>query len=121
METMADVLACLEETMEEEGIPMKVHMKINVAVDEIYSNIIHYSHASIVDIDLMIDEEKVEIVFSDDGMPYNPCEAKEPDITLSAEERSVGGLGIFICKKIMDTVRYEYKDDRNVLYLMKTI
>ena len=62
----------------------------------------------------------MEIIFRDQGIPFNPMSAKEPDTTLSAEEREIGGLGIFLVRKTMDRVEYEYKDGENILHLYKS-
>lgn len=63
----------------------------------------------------------ISITFSDSGKPYNPLEKPDPDVTLSAEERSIGGLGIFMVKKSMDDMRYEYKDGQNILTITKRL
>ena len=57
----------------------------------------------------------------DKGVPFNPLEAPEPDITLTAEEREIGGLGIFLCKKMMDEVSYAYDDGCNILTMQKKV
>ena len=88
-----------------------------VAVDEIYSNIVRYSGASEAQIRLVKEEEIVQLIFRDNGEPYNPLTAKAPDVTASAEDRAIGGLGIFMVRKMMDNVEYEYTNDRNKLTL----
>lgn len=98
--------------------------KIDLAVEEIFVNIAHYAYnpetgdawisASFID-------NVLTIVFRDKGKEFNPIAKKDPDITLSAEEREIGGLGIFLTKKFMDSVDYEYKDNFNILTIKKTI
>ena len=96
---------------------MKISTKLMVAVDEIYSNIVRYSGASEAHIRLMKEEDTLRLIFRDNGKPYSPLDAKEPDITASAEDRAIGGLGIFMVRKMMDNVEYMYKDGQNVLTL----
>lgn len=99
------------------GIPEKIRNKINVVVDEIYSNAAFYSSASYIEISCAAAENEINLTFADNGKPYNPLENDDPDITLSVEERRIGGLGIFMVKKMMDKCEYEYLDERNVLKL----
>ena len=66
----------------------------------------------------LIENGKLHISFADNGIPYNPLEATEPDTTLSAEEREIGGLGIFMVKKMTESMEYEYTDDKNILTLV---
>ena len=102
---------------------MKSQMQINIAIDEIYSNIVKFSGATKVT--LIVEVRKatmtVKLTFIDNGIPYDPLKSKDPDITLSAEEREVGGLGIFIVKKTMDSVCYRRNGDNNELAITKTL
>lgn len=106
--------------------PIKAQMQIDVAIDELFSNIANYAYgedggeASIA-VDINKDASVVKIIFKDSGIPYNPLAKSDPDITLSAEEREVGGLGIFLVKKSMDSIDYEYLDKKNVLTITKNI
>ena len=117
MDTISQVAAFVEENLEKFDVPMKLTTKLLVAVDEIYSNIVRYSGATDAQIRLTKDNDTVRLIFSDNGKPYNPLDAKEPDVTASAEARTIGGLGIFMVRKMMDTVEYMYKDGQNVLTL----
>ena len=96
----------------------KVANKVSIAVDEIYSNIINYSGAELATISYEIKDGRLYMTFTDDGIPYNPLEAEEPDITLSAEERKIGGLGIFMVKKMTESMEYTYEDEKNILSLV---
>ena len=96
----------------------KVANKVSIAVDEIYSNIINYSGAELATISYEIKDGRLYITFTDDGIPYNPLEADEPDVTLSAEERKIGGLGIFMVKKMTESMEYTYEDEKNILKLI---
>ena len=121
METVSQVAAFVEEHLEAFEVPMKLSTKLMVAVDEIYSNIVRYSGATEAQIRLLKEDHTLRLVFRDNGKPYNPLEAKEPDITASAEDRAIGGLGIFMVRKMMDAVDYMYKDGQNVLTLTMKI
>lgn len=98
---------------------------IDIAVEEIYINIASYAYKDktdvtpFADITIISDEESVEVVFEDCGVQYNPLEKPDPDVTLPAEERSIGGLGIYMVKNSMDRVNYEYRDGRNVFTIYK--
>ena len=96
----------------------KIANKINIVFDEIYANIVNYSKATLATISYSIENGKLRITFTDNGIPYNPLEAAEPDTTLSAEEREIGGLGIFMVKKMTESMEYEYTDGKNILTLV---
>ena len=106
--------------------PAKSKMQLDLAVEEIFVNIANYAYApgkgnATVRVEVSGDPVTVSITFIDRGMPYDPLKRDEPDITLSASEREIGGLGIFMTKRIMDDIVYEYKDGQNILTLKKTI
>ena len=117
MESVPQVAAFVEERLEEFEIPLKLSRKLMVVVDEIYSNIVLYSGASEAQIRLEKENSTLRMVFRDNGKPYNPLEAKEPDITASVEDRPIGGLGIFMVRKLVDRMEYAYQDEQNVLML----
>ena len=105
---------------------MKAQMQIELAVEEIFVNIAKYAYSpevgrAKVRVELEQDPLKVIITFIDQGMPYDPLARQDPDLTLPAEERDIGGLGVFLTKKMMDDVSYEYKDGSNVLRLKKRL
>lgn len=95
--------------------------QIDLAVEEIFVNIAHYSGSAEACVNCSFENDKLEVTFSDSGVPFNPLAKPDPDITLNAEEREIGGLGIYLTKKFMDTVSYEYKDGMNCLRIIKTI
>ncbi len=107
-----------EASLEELGCSMKVTAKFMVALDEIFANIVNYSgaHEAVIRIDKK--DGCVSVDFADDGVPFDPLKKADPDITLDADERDIGGLGIYIVKKSMDNVLYFYEDGKNVLKLM---
>lgn len=119
-ENISRVCEFLERILEGQRAPMKVIAQVNIAADEIFSNIARYSGASSVRVDCGITDRRVMIRFTDDGMPYDPTAQPEPDITLPAEKRESGGLGILMVKKSMDLMSYEYTDGRNSLTLEKS-
>ena len=106
--------------------PMKAQMQIDIAIDELFSNIAHYSYnpevgQATVRVEVVENPLAVTITFIDNGIPYDPLAKKDPDLTLSAEERQIGGLGIYMVKKSMDEITYEYKDGQNILSIKKCI
>lgn len=106
--------------------PMKAQMQIDVAIDELFSNIAHYSYnpevgQATVRVEVVENPLAVTITFIDNGIPYDPLAKEDPDLTLSAEERQIGGLGIYLVKKSMDEITYEYKDGQNILSIKKCI
>ena len=119
LEGISQVCEFLEQMLENQGAPMKVITQASIAADEILSNIARYSGAAAVQVDCTVTEGRTVIRFMDDGNPYDPTTQPEPDTTLSAEEREIGGLGIFMVKKIMDRVSYEYADGQNILTVEK--
>ena len=114
-ESIAAASDFLDECVEVFDIPMRAGYSLKVVTDEIFSNIVYYSGAKNAEILLRNEMEQVTLVFLDDGSAYNPLEAEEPDITASAEERSIGGLGLLMVRKMAETVQYEYLDGKNQL------
>ena len=126
VENISTVTAFVDEELEKIDCPMKAQMQIDIAIDEVFSNIAHYAYqpsvgSATVKIEVIEEPMSVVITFIDGGTPYNPLEKEDPDITLSAEEREIGGLGIFMVKKSMDSIDYEYKDGQNILRIKKNI
>ena len=95
--------------------------QIDLAVEEIFVNIAHYSGSEEAVINCSFENDKLEICFSDSGVQFNPLAKADPDLTLNAEEREIGGLGIFLTKKFMDSVAYEYKNGMNNLRIIKSL
>ena len=106
--------------------PIKVQMQIDIAIDELFGNIAHYAYNTEVGnatVRVEISEAPLAVIitFIDNGVPYDPLGKNDPDITLSAEEREIGGLGIYMVKQSMDEITYEYKDGQNILKIKKNI
>ena len=117
-ESVKTVAEFLDTTLEAWEIPMKVVSKLQIVADEIYSNIVRYSQAKNAKVTAVQNGTVLSLRFEDDGKTYDPTTAAEPDITASAEEREIGGLGIFIVRNMMDSMDYKYKDGHNVLTLL---
>ena len=120
------IIEFVDRLLDKNGCMVNIKSEINVAVDEIASNIVHYAYKGRAgDLTLMVDFEdcgrKAIITFKDSGMRFNPLEKDDPDVNKNAEERKIGGLGIYIVKKLMDFVSYEYSNGMNVLRLEKKI
>lgn len=125
-ENLLEVSAFVEGYLEKLDCPMKTMMQISVAVEEIYINIASYAYGDSIGMaEILIDHDQalnsVSITFKDSGVFYDPLVKEDPDITLSAEERAVGGLGIFMVKKSMDDMKYKYEDGKNVLTIVKKL
>ena len=123
-ELLPDVQAFVEERLSAADCPMKSQMEICVAVEEIFINIASYAYApeqgtATVRVEVSEDPVAVTITFLDNGVPYDPLKREAPDVSLPASEREIGGLGIFMTRKLMDGVEYEYKDGQNILRLKK--
>ena len=106
--------------------PIKAQMQIDIAIDELFGNIAHYAYntevgSATVRVEVSEAPLAVIITFIDNGVPYDPLGKDDPDITLSAEEREIGGLGIYMVKQSMDDITYEYKDGQNILKIKKNI
>ena len=119
LENLESATAFFEDILSENGAPMRIVSQINVVVDEIYSNIVHYSGATSVTLGCEADAHRVLMRFSDNGRPYDPTQKADPDVSLPLEEREAGGMGIFMVKKIMDDISYAYLDGFNVLTMEK--
>ena len=120
------VISFVDEQLETHDCSPKIQMQIDVAVEELFVNIAHYAYnpetgPATVRVELQEEPLAVVITFIDNGVPYDPLAKEDPDITLSAEEREVGGLGIYMVKKSMDDIFYEYKDGKNILSIKKEL
>ena len=116
---VGEVTGFVESFLEENDFPMKTIAQVNIAIDEIFSNIALYSGATSATVKCLVEDGKVVVEFSDNGKPYDPMANPDPDTTLSAEDREVGGLGIFMVKKTMDDISYVFKNKKNILTISK--
>ena len=124
-----DVLGFAEEALEQAGCNTKMIMQLTVALEEIFVNVANYAYPNCTDkikkvkVNIDFESENSMVIFriTDKGIPFDPLAKPDPDITLSAEERQIGGLGIFICKMAMDEISYERKNDENILTMKKIL
>ena len=126
VEKLPEVMSFLEQHLEEADCSMKAQMQITVAVEEIFVNIAHYAYApgkgnATLKLAIGGEPKTMTLTFIDGGVPFDPLAKEDPDVTLAAEEREIGGLGIYMTKKTMDEVRYAYEDGKNMLTLVKQI
>ena len=126
IENIEAVTDFVNEQLEAYDCPMKAQMQIDIAIDELFGNIAHYAYnpeigKATVRVEVIEDPLAVTITFIDNGVPYDPLAKADPDTTLSAEERDIGGLGIYMVKKSMDDITYEYKDGQNILKIKKKL
>ena len=123
---IAAVTEFVNAQLEEYDCPMKAQMQIDLAIDELFSNIAYYAYApetgpATVRVEVREGPLAVVITFIDHGKPFDPLAGEDPDVSLPLEERKEGGLGIFLVKKTMDDVSYEYRDGQNILRVRKNI
>ena len=120
----AEVIAFIDQLLDQNGCDEENRLRVQLAVDEIFTNIVNYAYGpegGKVEIAFSCKDGMAEITFADHGMPYDPLEKDDPDLTLSPEELQVGGLGVFIAKNNMDTISYRYENNRNILTMSKNI
>ena len=124
VENIERVTSFVDEQLEALGCPLKAQMQIDIAIDELFGNIAHYAYnpevgPATVRVDVLQEPLSVVVAFIDNGVAYDPLAKEDPDVALSAEEREIGGLGIYMVKKSMDEISYEYKDGQNILRIKK--
>ena len=123
-EMLNSVIAFIEQALDEQMIPPKVQMQLAVAAEEIFVNIASYAYTSgkgsaIIQLKIEKDPNLITLIFIDNGVQFNPLNHEDPDVNLSAEERGIGGLGIYMTKKSMDNMKYKYMDGENHLLIEK--
>ena len=125
-ENLDKIIDFVNEHLESVDCSMKVMTQMDIVVEELFVNIANYAYGDGAgDMTLLVeftDEPRsVKLTFTDSGMPYDPLAREDPDVSLSAEERPIGGLGIFMVKNMVDKLYYEYKDGENILRLEKSL
>ena len=123
-ENLDQVLGFMDAHLERRDCPMKVMLQLDIAVEELFVNIANYAYGdqvgqAVIQLQEEHDPEGISITFIDEGMPFDPLAKPDPDVTLGAMDRSVGGLGIYMVKKSMDDMKYRYEDNRNILTIRK--
>lgn len=124
VENVVTVTNFVNEQLELLDCPPKAMMQIEIAIDELFSNIAYYAYGNdtgvaTVRVEITQDPLAVVISFIDNGIPYDPLKKEDPNTNLAAEDRQQGGLGIYMVKKSMDEISYEYKNGQNILAIKK--
>ena len=123
-DTLNDALAFIEEELEKVDCPLKTVMQMTVCLEEMYVNVAHYAYGGNegeVTLTTDYNDGVFSITLTDEGIPFDPLKKEDPDITLSAEERNIGGLGIYMVKKSMDEVSYVRQNNKNIFTMKKEI
>lgn len=122
------VLGFVDELLEQKGCSPSIQIALDIAIEEIYVNIGYYAYPDQNSsgegkcrIEVEFVNDSVYVSFIDSGVPYNPLEKEDPDISLSAEDRPIGGLGIYMVKNSMDEVNYRYENNCNIFTIMKKL
>ncbi len=124
LDNLAKVMEFVDEQLEQTDCNMRIQTQIDVSVEELFVNIANYAYGDKVgDAQIMMDikDGTAVITFIDTGVPFDPLAKEDPDITLPADERKIGGLGIYMVKKNMDDVKYEYRGGQNITTIFKKI
>lgn len=116
----------VDQELERLDCPLRAQMQIDIAIDELFGNIAYYAYhpeTGPVTVRMEVVQEPLAVVitFIDQGVPYDPLAKEDPDVTLPLEERESGGLGIYMVKKTMDAISYEYRDGQNILTIRKNL
>ncbi len=124
LENLSSVTEFILSALESRDCPMKIIMQMELVIEEIFVNIASYAYkeevgSATICREVYEDPRAIELTFIDSGTPYNPLEHKDPNINLSAEERQIGGLGIFLVKKNVDEISYSHEDGNNILTVKK--
>lgn len=114
-ETLEPVMDFVAQALEDWGVGMKRANQIQLACDELYSNIVNYSGASNAAVGLSKQDTGIAVTFEDNGIAYDPTAKEDPDVTASLEDREVGGLGIFLVKNFASFLGYRREDGKNIL------
>ncbi|MBO6023637.1 MAG: ATP-binding protein [Bacteroidales bacterium] len=103
-----------------------LRFKLRLSIEEVVENVVRYAYDGGIgwlEVSTQLDNDSLVLTVElrDAGVPFNPLEQPDPDTTLAAEEREVGGLGIYLCKQLMDSISYRYENGNNVLTMTKMI
>lgn len=125
IETIPQLNEFIDSVAEEVGLEMSLTMSLNLALEEAVVNVMEYAYPEgqkgNVEIEVTADQEWMTFVITDTGIAFDPTMKEDADTTLSAEERPIGGLGIFLVRQLMDVIDYKRKDNKNVLTLRKKL
>ena len=125
IETIPRLNEFIDGFCEEQGISMEISMSLNLAIEEAVVNVMNYGYpegtVGYIDVEVDADKESITFVITDTGRPFDPTKKEDVDITLPAEKRGIGGLGIHLIRRIMDNIDYQYIDKKNILTLKKKL
>lgn len=116
-EIIESVMGCEEVA----GLSEDIRFKIRLCVEEVEENILCYSGSTWVEVEVLRSEDSVTVKFSDGGVEFDPLSKEDPDVNAPLEERQIGGLGIFLCKQMMDSVEYRFENHRNEFKMTKRL
>ena len=119
-----EVLEFIDGILEEHEVSPKIQIQLDIAMEELFVNIANYAYPAgggWAEIRACVTDTEAEFTLIDGGIPYDPLAKPDPDITLTADERQIGGLGIFMVKKQVDNMYYEYRDEHNILKISKKL
>ena len=123
IETIPQLNEFIDTVAEEIGLDMSLTMSLNLAIEEAVVNVMEYAYPEgeqgNVDIEVSADDKWLTFIISDNGIPFDPTTQEDADTTLSAEERPIGGLGIFLVRQLMDSINYQRENGKNILTLSK--
>ncbi|MDO5408538.1 MAG: ATP-binding protein [Eubacteriales bacterium] len=125
LENLETVQEFVTGELEKAGFNQKQIMQVDLAVEEIFCNIVNYAYHpehgdALIRCEIKKEnQDRVVIEFVDEGIPYNPLERQDPDVTLALEDREIGGLGIFLTRKLMDSMEYRHENGKNILIISK--
>ncbi len=122
---LSELAIFVDDLVDEWMLPPAFAISLNLVLEEAFTNIVFYAfndeQEHLIDLDFEMQGKQLKILLSDDGHEYDPTQKGDPDFDVPLEDRSIGGLGIFLIKKIMDTVEYQRKDNKNYLILGKNM
>ena len=126
IENLQKVMDFLGDQLDSVDYVMKARLQLELSIEEAYVNIVNYAYGSeegevVICCNIGESPLKVTMQFIDYGKPYNPLENEDPDISLNAEEKGIGGLGIFLIKKNVDDIEYKYCEGKNILTIQKKL
>ena len=126
LSNLEEVLDFVNRHLKKVNCPEKTRVQVDIAVEEIFVNIAHYAYnpevgKATIRVELSEKPLTISLTFMDNGKPYDPLSRKDPDVTLNAEKRQIGGLGIYMVKKSMDDIQYSYKNGTNMLTFKKKL
>ena len=122
VENLDSVLEYIQDILDKNDVAPKIGITMAIAVEELFVNIAHYAYGDNTgdaEIECECKDGKIFVTFTDSGMEFNPLLRPDPDVTLSAQERGIGGLGIYMTKKSMDDMIYKREDGKNILTIVK--